>query len=41
LAVAVKQVERVAQGIGLERCVERAAAVACYQALPLVQRSRH
>jgi len=38
LVVSAKQVERVTQGIGLERCAERAAAVACYQALPLVKR---
>jgi hypothetical protein len=38
VAVSAKQVERVAKGIGLERCAERDDAVACYQALPLVQR---
>jgi hypothetical protein len=38
VAVSAKQVERVTKGIGLERCVERDDAVACYQALPLVQR---
>ena len=38
VVVSAKQVERVTQGIGLERCVERDDAVACYQALPLVQR---
>jgi hypothetical protein len=38
LAVSAKQVERVTKGVGLERCAERDDAVACYQALPLVQR---
>jgi hypothetical protein len=38
VAVSAKQVERVTQGIGLERGAERDDAVACYQALPLVQR---
>lgn len=38
LDVPTKQVERVTKGIGLERCAERDAAVASYQALPLVER---
>ena len=36
--VSVKQVERVARRIGAERCCERDAEVATYQALPLVER---
>ena len=36
--VSAKQVERVTQGIGLERCVERDEDVALYQALPLIER---
>ena len=38
LVVSTKQVERVTQGIGLERCVERDEDVALYQALPLAKR---
>jgi hypothetical protein len=38
LVVSAKQVERVTQGIGLERCVERDEDVALYQALPLIER---
>ena len=38
LVVSTKQVERVTQGIGLERCVERDEDVAVYQALPLAKR---
>jgi hypothetical protein len=38
VVVSSKQVERVTQGIGLERCTERDAAVARYLALPLVKR---
>ena len=38
LPIAAKQVERLTQRIGAERCLERDAAVAAYQALPLVQR---
>jgi hypothetical protein len=36
--VGAKQVERLTKRIGLERCAERDAAVAAYQALPLVER---
>ena len=36
--VPVKQVERIAKGIGKERCDERDAAAAAYLALPLVER---
>lgn len=36
--VPAKQVERIAKGIGLERCGERDAATAAYLALPLVER---
>lgn len=38
LPIAAKQVERLTQRIGAERCVERDAAVAAYQALPLTAR---
>ena len=38
VVVSAKQIERVTKGIGLERCAERDAAVAAYQALPLVER---
>ncbi len=38
LAVSAKQVERVARRIGTERVAERAAAVAAYQAWPLVEK---
>jgi hypothetical protein len=38
LDVPTKQVERLTQGIGQERCAERDAAVADYLALPLPQR---
>jgi hypothetical protein len=38
VAVSAKQVERVARRIGAERVAERDAAVAAYQALPLVER---
>jgi hypothetical protein len=37
-AVPAKQVERVTKGIGLERCDERDADAAAYQALPLARR---
>ena len=38
LPIPTKQVERLTQRIGTERCAERDAAVAIYQGLPLVQR---
>jgi len=38
LAVSAKQVERVARRIGQERVTERDAAVAAYQAMPLVEK---
>jgi hypothetical protein len=38
LAIPTKQVERLTQRIGKERCAERDAAVTAYQALPLAQR---
>jgi hypothetical protein len=38
LRVPTKQVERLAQRLGQERCVERDAAVDAYQRLPLVER---
>lgn len=38
LPIPTKQVERLTQGIGTERCAERDVAVAAYQALPLVER---
>jgi hypothetical protein len=38
LSVSAKQVERVARRIGTERVAERDAAVAAYQALPVVQK---
>jgi hypothetical protein len=38
LAIPTKQVERLTQRIGKERCAERDAEVAAYTALPLVQR---
>jgi hypothetical protein len=38
VAVSAKQVERVTRRIGAERVVERDAAVAAYQALPLVEK---
>jgi hypothetical protein len=38
LSVSAKQVERVTDRIGLERCAECAAAVKAYQELPLVER---
>ncbi len=38
LSVSAKQVERVTDRIGLERCAERDAAVKAYQELPLVER---
>src|SRR5262245_26931702 len=38
LAVSPKQVERVTRRIGAERVAERDAAVAAYQALPLVEK---
>jgi hypothetical protein len=38
LSVAAKQVERLTQQIGRERCVERDAAVQAYQERPLVER---
>jgi hypothetical protein len=38
LPVATKQVERLTQRIGAERCAERDAAVDAYAALPLVER---
>ena len=38
LLIPTKQVERLTQRIGTERCAERDAAVAAYQALPLVER---
>ena len=38
LAVSAKQVERVTRRIGTERVMERAAEVAAYQALPLVEK---
>jgi hypothetical protein len=38
LSVSAKQVERVARRIGAERVAERDAAVAAYQALPLVEK---
>ena len=37
-AVSAKQVERVTRRIGAERVAERDAAVAAYQALPLVEK---
>src|SRR5205085_445410 len=37
-AVSAKEVERLAKGIGRERCDERDAAAAAYLALPLVTR---
>ncbi|HEX4612427.1 MAG TPA: hypothetical protein VH092_29805, partial [Urbifossiella sp.] len=36
--VPVKQVERRTQQIGTERCAERGAAAAAFEALPLVER---
>jgi hypothetical protein len=36
--VSIKQVERLTERIGAERCVERDAAVAAYRAKPLVER---
>ncbi|HEY2909178.1 MAG TPA: hypothetical protein VGI99_02980 [Gemmataceae bacterium] len=38
LAISDKEVRRVCKPIGAERCVERDAATAAYQALPLVER---
>jgi hypothetical protein len=38
LSVSAKQVERVTDRIGVERCAERDAEVKAYQALPLVER---
>lgn len=38
LSVSAKQVERVTDRIGVERCAERNAEVKAYQALPLVER---
>jgi len=38
--VPAKEVERIAKGIGRERCAERDAAAAAYLALPLVERKR-
>jgi hypothetical protein len=38
VVVSAKQVERLARRIGAERVAERAAAVAAYQALPLVEK---
>lgn len=38
LSVSAKQVERITDRIGLERCAERDAEVKAYQALPLVER---
>lgn len=38
LSVSAKQVERVTNRIGMERCAERDAEVKAYQALPLAER---
>ncbi|HEY2909895.1 MAG TPA: hypothetical protein VGI99_06595, partial [Gemmataceae bacterium] len=38
LSISDKEVRRVCKPIGSERCVERDAATAAYQALPLVER---